>query len=251
MATRIAQPRVSDEIARRLEQRILEGSLKPGDRLAPERDLAEQMGVSRSSLREAIQKLVSRGLLSSRQGEGNFVTDRLDAGFADVWASMFEQHPAVREDLLEFRHLLEAKAAECAARRATEADRERVRLCHERLQEAYAGEDLELQVQRDVAFHQAIAEAAHNVIIGHLSGSLLRLSLEQIRLNLDELRRLPESLVRLRGQHRRIWEAIEAGRAEEARSAAIEHIDFVRQQLSEMERAGARRETAMRRLRES
>jgi GntR family transcriptional repressor for pyruvate dehydrogenase complex len=250
MAVKIAQLRLPDEIARRLEQRILEGSLKPGDRLAPERELAEEMGVSRSSLREAIQKLASRGLLSCRQGEGNFVTDRLDAGFADAWASMLEQHPAVREDLLEFRHLLEAKAAECAARRATEADRERLCLCHERLQEAYAGDDLSIQVERDVAFHQAIAEAAHNVIIGHLSGALLRLSLEQIRLNLSELRRLPESMVRLRDQHRRIWAAIDAGCPEDARVAATEHIDFVRQQISDIERAEARRESAQRRLRD-
>lgn len=248
MAAKIAQLRLSDEIARRLEQRILEGSLRPGDRLAPERELAEEMGVSRSSLREAIQKLASRGLLIPRQGEGTFVTDRLDAGFADAWAAMLEQHPAVREDLLEFRHLLEAKAAECAARRATEADRQRLRICHDRLQEAYEGDDLAIQVERDVAFHQAIAEAAHNVIIGHLSGSLLRLSLDQIRLNLDELRRIPESLVRLRDQHRRIWAAIDAGQAEDARIAATEHIDFVRRQLSEIERAGARRESAMRRL---
>lgn len=250
MEQRLAAPRISDAVARQIEQRMLEGSLKPGDRLAPERELAQEMGVSRASLREAIQKLVSRGLLASRQGEGTFVTDHLDAGFADPWASMLDQHPAVREDLLEFRHLLEAKAAECAARRATDADRERLRLCHERLEEAYAGDDLELQVERDVAFHQAIAEAAHNVIIGHLTGSLLRLTRDQIRRNLDELVRLPESTTRLRAQHRRIWDAIDGGRPEEARLAAAEHIDFVRERLAEAVRGAARRESAMRRLRE-
>jgi len=250
MERRLAAPRISDAVAHELEQRILEGSVKAGDRLPPERELAQEMGVSRSSLREAIQKLVSRGLLTSRQGEGTFVTDGLDAGFAEPWESMLEAHPSVREDLLEFRHLLEAKAAECAARRATEADRERLRLCHQRLEEAFAGDDLEAQVERDVGFHQAIAEAAHNAIIGHLTGSLLRLARDHIRRNLSELVRMPEAQTQLRAQHRRIWEAIDGGHAEEARKASETHIDFVRQRLAEILRGDARRESAQRRLRE-
>ena len=64
-----------------LERRILEGSLKPGDRLAPERELAIEFGVSRPSLREAIQKLASKGMVQSRQGGGTYVTDRLESTF--------------------------------------------------------------------------------------------------------------------------------------------------------------------------
>lgn len=66
----VQRPRVSDVIMQRLEAMILEGSLKPGQKLPPERELAEQFGVSRPSLREAVQKLVARGLLTSRQGAG-------------------------------------------------------------------------------------------------------------------------------------------------------------------------------------
>jgi len=244
-------PRVSDAVARDLEQRILEGSLKPGDRLPPERELAVDLGVSRASLREAIQKLVMRGMLTSRQGEGTFVTDRLDASFSEPWEEMLRGHPSVREDLLEFRHILEAKAAECAALRATDADRERLSLCFERLEEAYEGDDLDAQVARDLAFHQAIAEASHNVIIGHLTASLLRLMHDHIRRNLSELMRMPEARENLRGQHRRVWDSIREGRAETARLAATEHIDFVRARLSDSLRSEARRESALRRLAEA
>jgi GntR family transcriptional repressor for pyruvate dehydrogenase complex len=244
----MAVSRVSDAVAHELEQRILEGSVKAGDRIPAERELAQMMGVSRASLREAIQKLVMKGLLVSRQGEGTFVTDRLDAGFTDPWQEMLSTHPAVREDLLEFRHMLEAAAAECAAQRATDADLERLQLSFARLEEAFSGDDLDLQVERDLAFHQAIADAAHNVIIGHQTASLLRLMRDHIRLNLSVLVRLPEAREHLQQQHRAVFEAIVGRRAASAREAAARHVDFVRARLRETLRNDARRESALRRL---
>ena len=119
-------PRLADVVAREIEQRVLEGRLKPGDRLPSERDLSVQLGVSRASLREAIHKLAARGMLESRQGGGTFVTDRLDSSFGNPWEAILRDHPGVHEDMLEFRHMLEARAAECAALRATAADREHV-----------------------------------------------------------------------------------------------------------------------------
>ena len=241
-------PRVSDAIATDLEQRILEGSLKTGDRLPPERELAAELGVSRASVREAIQKLVSRGMLIARQGEGTFVTDRLEASFSDPWEELLRGHASVREDMLEFRHVLESKAAECAATRATDADRERLAKCFERLEGSFQGDDLDQQVANDLAFHQAIAEASHNAIIGHLTASLLRLMHDHIRRNLSELMRMPLARENLRGQHLRVWDAIREGDPEAARMAATDHIDFVRARLHETLRTEARRESALRRL---
>lgn len=79
----VRQRRLSDDIVAQLEAMILEGTLKSGERLPAERVLAEQFGVSRPSLREAIQKLVAKGLLVSRQGGGNYVTESLGATFSD------------------------------------------------------------------------------------------------------------------------------------------------------------------------
>ena len=93
---RFQVPRISDVVAASLERRILEGSLKPGDRLPPERELAVELGVSRPSLREAIQKLVSKGMVQSRQGGGTFVTDRLESTFFDPWHEMMGTHPTLR-----------------------------------------------------------------------------------------------------------------------------------------------------------
>lgn len=248
MERRVAVTRVSDAVAHELEQRILEGSLKPGDRLPSERDLAVEMGVSRASLREAIQKLISRGLLASRQGEGNYVTHHLDAAFVEPWEEMLRNHPSVREDLLEFRHMLEAAAARGAAVRATDADRQRLKRCLDRLDAAFAGDDLDAQVDADLGFHQAIAEAAHNAIFGHLTASLFRLMRENIQRNLSEMMRLPETRGLLMSQHRAVWSAIEAGDAAAAETAATLHIDYVRDCLIETMRGEARRASARRRL---
>lgn len=233
-------PRLADVVAREIEQRVLDGRLKPGDRLPSERELSVQLGVSRASLREAIQKLVTRGMLESRQGGGTFVTDRLDSSFGNPWEDILKNHPGVHEDMLEFRHMLEARAAECAAVRATAADRDRVRQCLAVLEEAFAGQDLDRQVDCDLAFHQAIAEASHNVIVGHLTASLLRLMRDNLRRNLSELMQVPAAREQLLEQHRSVWHAIEQGDADQALAAAASHIGYVRQNLARMLRSDAR-----------
>ena len=137
----IRQRRLSDDIVEQLEGMILEGTLKSGERLPAERALAEQFGVSRPSLREAIHKLSAKGLLVSRQGGGNYVATSLGSTFSDPLLQLLESNPEAQRDLLEFRHTLEASCAFYAASRATEMDRERLRLAFERLQDCYARVD--------------------------------------------------------------------------------------------------------------
>ena len=120
-SSKIVVTRISDEIAHQIEARILEGSLKAGDSLPPERQFAEEFGVSRSSLREAIQKLETRGLLMSRQGGGTYVTDSFNSGFVDPWIDAIGKHPSLEPELFEFRSMIEAQAAAWAAQRATDA----------------------------------------------------------------------------------------------------------------------------------
>lgn len=230
---RIEVTRVPDAIARDLERRILAGEFKSGDRLPAERQLAEELGVSRASLREAIQRLTARGWLVARQGEGTFVTGQLEAGFAEPWLEMVESHPAVREDLLEFRHMLEAKAAELAAQRASDDDLAHIGAAYDALEAAFAGEDLQALVNADLGFHQALARAAHNSVFSQLSASLLRVMRDHIELNLSILIRIPSAREQLREQHRAVWSAILGRDAKGAHDAAEAHIDYVRQRLTE------------------
>ncbi len=226
-------PRIPDAIAHQLEMRIVEGSLKPGDRLPAERELAAELGVSRPSLREAIKKLVSRELLVSRHGGGTFVTDRLTSTFSDPWQQLLDEHPLLQEDVLEFRHLLEGSASELAAQRATDADLQRLEDAFDRLDAAYQGSDRSAQVAADVAFHLTIAESSHNVLYGHLVASVHRLLHEQVRRNLQEMSLSRETARQLMTQHLAIRDAIRAHQPELARQAAETHIRFVRQRLND------------------
>lgn len=227
--------RVSDAAAAKLERRLLDGQLKPGDRLPAERELAVALGVSRPSLREAIRALVSRGLLITRHGGGTFVTGRLDSSFVDPWRDMLDSHPALQNDLLEFRHMLEGQAARLAADRATDHDIERLDAAWAALDAVYARHDLGACVDTDVRFHLTIADAAHNVLIAHQTASLLRVIHGHISRNLEHLHARRLRWDQLQEQHRAIWLAIREHRADDAEQAAHAHVEFVRQSMADRE----------------
>ena len=113
---------------------------------------------------------------------------------------------------------------------------------------AFEADDAQRRSEADIAFHQAIGDAAHNVLIGHLSGALLSLMHDNIRLNLSELKSVPAANRLLMSQHAAIFHAIRDNKPQAARSAAETHIDFVRETLAQTLRSVARRETAERRL---
>ena len=123
----VRRPRLSDTITDQIEDLIAAGKLRPGDRLPPERDLAQQLDVSRPSLREALLILESRGLLQARRGGGFSVTDVTAPTITDPLVHLLQRHPETVDDILELRHGLECVAAEFAAVRATEADDKRLR----------------------------------------------------------------------------------------------------------------------------
>ncbi len=240
--------RLSDSIANDLERRILEGSLRAGDRLPPERELAEQLGVSRPSLREGLQKLVSKGLIRTRQGGGTVVTDRLQAGFVDPWREMLTGHPTLQQDLLEFRHMLESQAALLASERANDFDLQRIGAAFDALELAYEQDDLPACIKQDVEFHQSIAEASHNVLIAHLSASLHRLIQDHVEQNLHYLHAHPEKWQQVREQHREIWNKMQARNAQDVAQAARQHIAFLQKNMSETALEALRIESAKRRI---
>lgn len=247
-ALRPTPNRIADVVARNLEQRILEGSLKAGDRLPSERTLALELAISRPSLREAIQKLVHKGLLETKHGGGTFVTNRLQASFSDPWQDLLQAHPLLQTDMLEFRHMLEGEAAKLAAERATDLDLERIDAAYKALESAYDSDDITACIDTDVAFHQAIADASHNTMIGHLAASLMRVIHGHVSDNLVHLHALPKQWEQLRAQHKAIWESVRGQASEEAMRASREHINFVRKSMEEAAKIEDRRNSALRRL---
>ncbi|QNH07722.1 FCD domain-containing protein [Pseudomonas sp. B11D7D] len=248
----VRQRRLSDDIVAQLETMILEGTLRAGERLPAERALAEQFGVSRPSLREAIQKLVAKGLLISRQGGGNYVAESLGSTFSDPLLQLLENKEDAQRDLLEFRHTLEGSCAYYAAKRATAIDRQRLSEAFEALQDCYARVGKVTRAEEgaaDARFHLAIAEASHNAVLLHTIRGLFDLLKRNVVTNIGGMyAQREETRDMLICQHRALYEAIIEGRAEEARDLSNQHIDYVQEVLSEVQLEAQRVARAQRRL---
>jgi GntR family transcriptional regulator, transcriptional repressor for pyruvate dehydrogenase complex len=247
----VRQRRLSDDIVVQLETMILEGTLKAGERLPAERVLAERFGVSRPSLREAIQKLVAKGLLVSRQGGGNFVAESLGSTFSDPLLHLLESNPEAQRDLLEFRHTLEGSCAFYAAQRATELDRQRLGEAFAALQDCYSRSGTVTRAQEgaaDANFHLAIAEASHNAVLLHTIRGLFDLLKNNVVTNIGGMyAQRDETRDMLIEQHRELYQAIIEGRAEDARTLSNRHIDYVQEVLAEVREQVRREERAQRR----
>lgn len=234
----VRQRRLSDDIVERLEGMILEGTLTAGERLPAERQLAEQFGVSRPSLREAIQKLVAKGMLVSRQGGGNYVAQSMGSTFSDPLLQLLENNPEVERDLLEFRHTLEASCAYYAALRATEVDRKRLKAAFDALQDCYTRVDEVSRAEEgaaDASFHLAIAEASHNAVLLHTIRGLFDLLKRNVVTNIGGMyKQRSETRDMLIAQHRDLYLAIVEGRAEDAREVSSRHILYVQEVLEEV-----------------
>lgn len=245
---KIKVPRIADTIIEQMERLILNGTLKPGEKLPVERELSEQFNVSRASLREAIAILEARGLISSRRGEGTFVRDVMAPSLTEPLKELMERHRGSVYDIVELRHGLEAVAAYYAALRGTDADREVIRLRFAALQQAHALRDSALEAKADAEFHLAIAEAAHNVFLLHVLRALFGLLHKSIVNSLETLYTREHSRREIPKQHAALLEAILAGDPEGARTAAHEHLAFVEETMLDLSRERSRKERSLRRL---
>lgn len=223
----IKHTRAVDEIIQQLEELMLDGILRGGDKLPGERDLAEQLDVSRPILREALKELEQRGLLVSRHGGGTFVANIVGEMFSEPLSNLITRHSRAAKDYLEYRRHIEGLSAELAATRATESDLARLRDITERMKKAHASSDTEAEMASDVEFHNAIGEAAHNIVLLHSLRSCFHLLREDVFFNRRMIFAMEDGQKVLLEQHLDIFAAIERRDPSAARHAAEKHIDFV------------------------
>jgi GntR family transcriptional repressor for pyruvate dehydrogenase complex len=217
----IKSTRIYEEIVRQVKAMIAEGRLKGGDRLPPERDLAEKFVVSRTSVREALRALESLGLVEIRPGEGTFVRQvSIDALVEPLALLMVSQREAIGE-LFEARRLLEPSLAALAATRATPEElHEMERILESQASEVAAGRT---GLAQDAQFHAAIGAASHNRAITRIAHAIMDL-LTQSR---EEALSTPGRPTRSHEDHRRVLAAITARDPEAARQAMLEHLAAV------------------------
>lgn len=236
--------RLSDRIAEQLQALIATQGLQPGARLPAERQLAAELGVSRPSLREAIGKLASQGVLESRHGGGTYVRAAADdwtgAGIVAPLAALLGSLPEYGYDVLEVRHALEGATAWYAALRATEADKARIRAAYEAMLPFHGGDDPTQVSRRDAEYHLAIAEASHNAVLTQVMRGLFDLLHSNVSNSRRKMYTLPQTFEQLAAQHREVMQAILAGDAPAAREAVHRHLEFVHTTLRSLDEDEAR-----------
>lgn len=246
--SKVKQERLSDAIVRQLESLILEGVLRPGERLPPERELAAQLEVSRPSVREALQRLEAAGLVEARHGGGTFVRNAFAETLTDPLADLFQRHPEAAVDFVEFRYTLDGIVAYYAALRGTDADREILTQRFRAIEAVHGKDDFVEEADRDADFHIAIAEASHNIVLLHVVTSLLELLRKDVIFNRNLLYSRKDARDLLMEQHRKIYEFIMNRDAEGARTAAQAHMRHVERALREDRLSEARSDVSRRRL---
>src|SRR5690348_8861334 len=216
--------RLYEQIVQQIEESILKGALKPGDQLPAERELAQNFGVSRTAVREAVKALREKGLVEAYSGRGTFVTNGTSQAIRQSLDLMTKiGQPEGSTSLAELRGILEPEIAALAATRVEEQHlstmREAVAIMDQTLQEP------DSYIEADLDFHLALAEAAANPLILSLIDSIVGLLREQ-RMRIFQVDGGPE-----RGQfhHRRILKAVENRDPEKARQCMRAHLKQVRQ----------------------
>ena len=216
--------RLVDRVVSEIQSQIMDGKLTPGMMLPPERELTEQLGVSRTALREAVRMLVTKGLLETRPGVGTLVKKVTSDQITEPLSMIINQAGGVNLDhLSQVRQILEVEIAEVAAREATGEDLERIEAVLRSL--AAAKDDPAEFNRRDAEFHTVLAESSHNPLLAVLLNSIRDL-MESVRQLVQDYPNLGNVLT---PDHIQIFEHIRSHDPVGARKAMQKHLEHARQ----------------------
>lgn len=218
----IKTKKIYEEIMEQIRQMIAQGDLQPGDRLPSERELADTLGVSRTSVREALTALAALGIIEVRSGEGTFIRRSNDSATFESLGVLLaiERNPEVQ--LMEVRRILETEAAALAAKRATPEDLEKIAAALEVMKTADSIRDA---VDADLRFHFTIAEATNNTVLLRIMNTVADLMHTTSRQNRENL--YARSKDRVLAEHEAILKAIQNKNPDQAWAHMLEHINNI------------------------
>jgi GntR family transcriptional repressor for pyruvate dehydrogenase complex len=214
--------RLVDRVVNEVEGLIIGGQLVPDAKLPPEREFAEQLGVSRTVVREAVRILVTKGLLETKHGVGTTVREISTDQVVEPLGLLLAAHDISIDDLHQVRSVLEIEIAGLAALHATEEDVERLE--HIALQMEAVKDEPQAFVAADLELHQTLAKMSRNPLIVVLLDSITPL-MQEVRLLVHRHPRLHETVM---PDHLRIIERIAAKDDAGARRVMQEHLEHAR-----------------------
>ncbi len=231
---KINAEKLSASVVRQIELLILRGILRPGERLPSERDLAERLGVSRPSIRDAVADLSDKGLLETRAGAGIYVANVLGSAFSPALVKLFGSHEEAVFDYIAFRRDLEGLAAERAAKFGSDTDLQVINTIFEKMEAAHPKRNPSEEARLDAEFHLSIIEASHNVIMLHMMRSMFDLLREGVFYNRSVMFKHRTNRAQLLEQHRAINTALQTRDPEAARATVTQHLDYVEEALQDL-----------------
>jgi GntR family transcriptional regulator, transcriptional repressor for pyruvate dehydrogenase complex len=217
IATRVQpDPRVTARLIARIKRLIADGSISPGAKFPPEREMAKEFGANRASVRQALKVLEMMGVLSQRVGDGTYLSESADTILNEPIDFVVLLDDLSHQELIETRLIVEPELAARAAERATAEDISALRSAVLALERSKIKRD---RLEADMAFHNAIFRASGNRICQLLFKGIHRIVLTSMS-QLSEKVSVEQPLK----SHRKIYAAIRARDAEAARSAMRDHI---------------------------
>lgn len=221
LGPRISRMTMSDEVISRFKDLIIRRVLVPGDKLPPERTLAEAMQVSRPTLRQGLRALQVLGVIRSRQGSGSYLSDRPSDILKAPLEFALAMKGAMNGDMFEARFTIEVKLAELAAQRRTDEDLIEMQAALDAMSAAKGNP--ELWCKHEIRFHTAIVQAARNSVMATIMEMLSHLLLESRKQTVRLLNHYSLSY-RL---HEKVFLAIKDGDPARATTAMVEHFQVL------------------------
>lgn len=218
----IRRASVVDEVIESFKQALIQGKLRPGQRLPPENELAQQFGVGRSAIREAMKMLEALGVISINQGNGTYIAQRASSSFLNplVFAVLLES--GATSEILDLRVLIQAGYCQLAAQRATPEDWQRIYEVEREWESnvALPEQDIDRLTQMDLSFHYALLDATHNPLVIKIGRAIEDLFFASIRSTLSRTEWRPVAV----SGHRSILAAMKAGQPEAIRVAVLNSL---------------------------
>ena len=221
---------ISEEVFDQIKEAILEGSLKPGQKLPTERELMNQLGVSRVPIREALKLLANMGFIETTQGGGSYVKPLLAHRVKDPLTHIIKDDVENIFDLLEVRKELETWSAYHAAEKATEEDIASLGNMVDKTRSLFR-EGKKPPATLDADFHLAVAQCSHNTIRSHLTFTIYDIFSEYFNYLIENICFSKQYQEAIYDQHYHIYDAIRRHDAEAARMAIMDHLAFVGEEL--------------------
>ncbi|EHI97320.1 GntR domain protein [Clostridium sp. DL-VIII] len=218
-------PKVYDQVIEEIKSKIKSGDIKKGDRLPSEREMAESLGVSRTSVREALRALEVVGLVESRQGAGNYIKTNFDNSLFEPISVMFMLQESSPKEMYDLRETLELQCARLSAKNIEDNELDLLTAILDRM---YIAESEEESLKLDIKFHYLIAKSTRNVLLLNVLDVISQLVdefIQKFRMQILHAGNTKENLLEI---HENIVRALKLRDESKAYNAMLEHFELIR-----------------------